>query len=78
MLPTFGCDIHGLIFEHINDNVVADVDAAIKTAVQVWMPFLNVESVDVTKETDTNAIIVRVMFRLLTNGSITDSITLVL
>jgi phage baseplate assembly protein W len=78
MLPTFGCDIHNLLFEHINDNLVADVDAAVKTAVGTWMPFLEVLKLEVTKETDTNDIVIKVSFRLLTNANITDSITLVL
>lgn len=78
MLPTFGCDIHGLVFENLNDNVIADADAAIKTAVQTWMPFLSVEGINITKESDLNTIIIDVLFRLLTNANITDSITLVL
>ena len=78
MLPTFGCDIHGLLFEHINDNLISDVDAAIKTATETWMPFVSIESVNVTKEIAMNDIVIKVVFRLLTNANITDSITLVL
>jgi uncharacterized protein len=75
--PTFGCNLHSIVFEAQTDDGLATVKASIKDAVSEWMPFINVDEVDVTRSEDYNQVFVRISFRLLTNQNITDSIVLV-
>jgi len=77
MQPTFGCDVHSLLFEAQTDNTQADVRAAITSAVREWMPFIIVDSVTTTLQQDVNKVFVKIVFRLSTNEGITDSIVLV-
>jgi len=77
MQPTFGCDVHSLLFEAQTDNTQADVRAAIASAVREWMPFIIVDSVTTTLQQDVNKVFVKIVFRLSTNEGITDSIVLV-
>lgn len=73
--PTFGCDLPVVIFEPITDNGLADITAIIQTAVQTWMPFLNINTVSITRDEDNNQISVSVSFTL-TSSNITDSIVI--
>ena len=77
MQPTFGCDIHSVIFEPQTDNNVSNVKASIESAIRDWMPFIAVDSVKITRDTDHNRMLVRMVFHLITNQAITDSIILV-
>jgi phage baseplate assembly protein W len=76
MQPDYGCDIYKVIFEQMTDDGLADVRASIETAVQTWMPFLQVDTVEVQRDPDKNAIHVQIEFTLLTNQNVTDSLIL--
>lgn len=78
MQPTFGCDIHGLIFENITDDLIANVKATIQEAAGVWLPFISIDEVKITKKEKLQEIYVSVSFSLRTNVSITDTITVVI
>lgn len=73
--PTFGCDLPVVIFEPMTDNGLADITAVIQTAVQAWMPYLNINTVNVARDEDNNQIVVSVAFTL-TSSNIVDSIVL--
>ena len=45
MQPTFGCDIHSLIFEPIGKDMVMLVDSALRDAIAEWLPYITVEKV---------------------------------
>lgn len=77
MQPAFGCDIHKVIFDHITDDVIASAKGAIEEAVQVWLPFVNINEVVVDKKEDENHVFVTVVFSLKANTKITDSVVLV-
>lgn len=75
--PTFGCNIHAIVFEAQTDDGLANVRASIQEAVSRWMPFISVDDVEVTRSEDTNQVFVRLVFRLQTDQNITDTIVLV-
>jgi hypothetical protein len=78
MQPSFGCNIHNQIFEHITSDIEANVAGAIEEAASIWMPFITINSVQLAKDEDRNRAYVTIVFSLKTNVSITDSITLVI
>lgn len=78
MQPSFGSNLHNLVFDKITPNTQASVRAAIDEAVQIWLPFVLINEVRVAKDEDTHTVLVEVGYSLRTNESITDTITLVL
>lgn len=38
--PTFGCDLHGVVFEQNDDEMEDKTRDAVQEAVEAWMPFL--------------------------------------
>jgi len=75
--PDFGCDIHRIIFEPLTDDNVAEIRATIDGAVKVWLPYVTVGEVEITRDENRNSIFAKVTFSVNTNVIITDSITLV-
>ena len=78
MQPEFGCNLHNILFEQITDDIRANSRGAIEEAVQVWMPFVTINDVKLTKSEDTNAVYLEIVFSLKTNVNITSVITLVI
>lgn len=78
MQPSFGCDIHSIVFSNITEETHANVRGTIEEAIQIWLPYVAVDSVRVVRDDDKNLIYVAVVFSLTNNLNITDSITLVL
>ena len=76
--PAFGCNLHNLLFEQITDDVEANAKGAIEEAVQIWMPFVSINDVQLVKKEDFNEVYLTVVFSLKTNVNITDFITLVI
>lgn len=77
MQPTFGCNIHDLMFDQITDETVAAARGAIEEAVQSWLPYLSIKNVVINKNSDSNEVFLDIRFSV-RNNSITDSITLVI
>jgi uncharacterized protein len=46
--PTFGCRIHQLLFEPMG-NVEGEVEAAIREAVDSWLPYIMLHKVEINK-----------------------------
>lgn len=46
MRPEFGCEIHGLVFDTIDAELVGKLDTAIRAALDRWEPRIDVESID--------------------------------
>lgn len=78
MQPTFGCNIHNMIFENITNDTQANARGAIQEATQIWLPFVSIDDVKLTKDEDHNKIYVSVSFSIKTSANISDTITLVL
>jgi phage baseplate assembly protein W len=75
--PEFGCDVYRIIFEPITDDNVANVRGTIEAAVKVWLPYVNIEDVEVQRDEDRNTVFATITFSINTSVTITDSITLV-
>lgn len=78
MQPTFGCDIHNIVFDNITDDVIANIRGSIEQAAQTWLPYVSIDDVKIQKNEDFNQLIVGVAFSLKTSLSITDTITVVI
>lgn len=78
MNPTFGSEIHRVIFQPITDNNKAEIRAAVDQATKVWMPFLTINEVQVIRDVkNENQIYAKITFTINSTVNITDSITLV-
>jgi phage baseplate assembly protein W len=77
MQPDFGSELHRVIFEPMTDDGLANVRAIIETATQQWMPFVQINDVQVVRDEDNYTITVIISFGLTTNAGLFDTITLV-
>ena len=50
MRPTFGCDIHDFTFAVINSSTLTQIKSAVKEALVLWEPRIEVTRVDATTE----------------------------
>lgn len=78
MQPDFGCNIHNLVFEQITDDIEANAKGAIEEAVQLWLPFVSINDVQLVKDEESNRVFLTIVFSLQSGVNITDVITLVL
>ena len=76
--PTFGCGIHGLVFEQLTPEIEGNITSAIQEAVQIWMPFVILKNIQVAQNIDLNNIGIVITFGIKTNPILTDTITLVI
>lgn len=77
MQPDFGCDLHALLFENITDTTLETARLALVSAVEKWMPFLEVVTIDVSNDVKTSPhkIDITVLYRFRNNPNVTDTIT---
>lgn len=76
MLPEFGCNIHQILFQPIDDNNQSEIRAAIEASVSTWMPYLTIDDVQVITNTEYNRLRVTIAYSILSNVRITDAVTL--
>ena len=63
MQPTFGSDVYRLLFEPIYDHTLTQAcREAIESAVEQWMPFVEVGLVEVDSDPDRNSVNIRVNY----------------
>ena len=63
--PTFGSDLHKVLFEMEGGELESNIEEAIRSAISEFLPFINVENVESTfSSTNKNAINVRIKFTL--------------
>jgi len=57
MQPEFGSDVYYLLFEQLYQEGIAEAARnAIKDAVKIWMPFITIQEVIVTPDTDNSKV----------------------
>ena len=78
MNPTFGCNIHSLVFDQITDDILANARGAIEEAIQTWMPFVSINDMQIQKKEDTNQVYLTVTFSIKAGVNLTDVLTLVI
>lgn len=76
MQPDFGCDVHRYIFENITDNNISDIRASIQSSVKTWLPYINIQDVQITRDEDHNTVYAVLKFGLVNSPTITDTVTL--
>jgi hypothetical protein len=78
--PNFGCDIHNLLFEQINEETIGTkIEVSILDAVGTWLPYLNIEQIVFDyndNDIDTNKISVDVKFSLKSNTTMTELLSI--
>jgi hypothetical protein len=57
MRPRFGCAIWDLLFEPINDNTLGLMEVAVRDAVRMWEPRVEIEDVDAAPDADDNSLV---------------------
>jgi phage baseplate assembly protein W len=50
MLPEFGCDIHNFVFEVINTSIVTMIKSAVREALILWEPRIEVLGIEAITE----------------------------
>jgi len=51
MNPEFGSGLHNVLFQQQGSDIDSSIDTIVRSAVSRWMPFVNIDSVDVNRET---------------------------
>jgi len=74
--PTFGSDLHTLLFTQMDEEYEANVKRAIQSAVSKWLPFLNIVEQTVTRDHERNRTLVELTFSLNTQADITETIVI--
>jgi phage baseplate assembly protein W len=74
MVPTFGCEIHGRIFDSADETFVSDIQTDIESAVADWLPYIRITAINVSFEADVKRYHVQVLFSLINNPAVSDSI----
>lgn len=76
MQPTFGTNLHKILFENITENTKENARLNLLSAIERWMPFL--ELIEFSLETpvnkNDNRIDIKVSYRFRNNPNVTDSI----
>jgi len=63
MQPEFGCDLYQLLFEQLYDDELAvAARAAIKNAMERWIPFVTLGNVNVTSTPEKNQVLIQVTY----------------
>lgn len=75
--PTFGCNIHGILFDELTPAIEGNLKNAIQEAVQTWTPFIVIQSIQLSQDIDSNKIAILIAFGTKTSPT-TDTITLVI
>jgi phage baseplate assembly protein W len=77
MQPDFGTDLSRIVFEQITDETLESARATVVSAVEKWMPFLELTNFEINTPTESfpNRINLKVEYRFINNPNVTDSIT---
>ncbi len=78
MNPLFGCDVHRVLFEpFVPGQIENKIQQSIEQAVNYWIPEVNIEEIVFDfddKDIDNHLINLNVVFSLVINPDITDSV----
>ena len=72
--PSFGSDLHSLVFTQMDEEYEQNVKRAVQSSVNKWMPFLNIVEQTVTRDEDRNRTLIEATFSLRNNADITETI----
>lgn len=72
--PTFGSNLHSLVFAQMDQEYEQKVKQAVVSAVRTWMPFLRIQEQTVTRDDNRNSTLIEITFGLRSNTDITETI----
>ena len=79
MQPQFGTDLRRVLFEPIDEGLIAVIQDTILDAFQIWLPFVQVNDINIVNkdsDTDGNKVIINIIFNIIQNPNTLDSVTL--
>ena len=67
--PNFGCDIRQMLFENVTIQTIEVAKSIIRQAIENYEPRCSVLGVDILGDIDTNAIEVKIVFKVINNDN---------
>lgn len=64
MQPTFGTDIRKTLFENITEETLADLENNIRTSFATWLPYIFINELTITEDSDYHRIFIKLMISL--------------
>jgi hypothetical protein len=65
MHPEYGCNLHALVFEHVSENVVAEIRHVVELAITRCEPRVEVEEVTVLPGPDEHGVLrIAILYRI--------------
>ncbi len=46
--PTFGSNLHSILFEPMNEDFSDVLEDSIRTSLETWLPYINIKNIEVT------------------------------
>tara|TARA_R110000868_G_scaffold67453_1_gene200206 strand:- start:228 stop:650 length:423 start_codon:yes stop_codon:yes gene_type:complete len=74
MLPEFGCNLKSILFDPIDESINENLEVIIKDSFDYWLPYIFINSLDVTNNADRNRINILLSISLQDNKLDTRSI----
>jgi phage baseplate assembly protein W len=66
--PEFGTDIHKLLFENINNDILSNLKQELYNSVNKFIPNITILNINITPEPDTNTIYIETQYKLNISG----------
>jgi hypothetical protein len=77
MQPDFGSNMRAVCFEQIDENLPVTIDKEVRDAVELWLPYIDIEEVNtLTEEQDQNKIHVEIKFSTTLSPQSKESVTI--
>tara|TARA_B110000977_G_C11013883_1_gene468718 strand:- start:421 stop:855 length:435 start_codon:yes stop_codon:yes gene_type:complete len=75
--PEFGTAVYSLLFENMSPSVGDDLESSLRSDIKYWLPYVIVDSIDVTTDEDRHRINIVLQVRITENGANTNITILV-
>ena len=75
--PEFGTEVYSLLFENMSPSVGDDLESSLRSDIKYWLPYVIVDSIDVTTDEDRHRINIVLQVRITENGANTNITILV-
>ncbi len=72
--PNLGIDIRGNLFEPLNDESFVALEEDIIEQIAIWLPFLQVESINIKPQPDANSVTVNINYSFKNTPELNDSV----
>lgn len=75
--PNFGSSIPSLLFEQMNSGLETDLDQSLRDDIGFWLPYIVIDSIDISTDFDRNRVAIQLVFRVTEQGANTQIIIFV-